>query len=343
MLAPEFVPVWGGVGTYIVGLIKHLPKDTEIHIVTPMRKGFGKEQSSILGYNFSRYFDENIKIHLIGQAVDTFYYNAKFQNYCFNYIPKLVKEEKIDLIHSHTAHMPDLMLMFRRLKVPVITTIHTTIRSQREGTKLSGIKIRNSERTEKATYFMYAPLRIAEELYFTKKRFYLTPSNWMLSWLKKNSRINGDIRVIPNAIDLSDYTSAKICLINENFLPNEHKGKRIILYVGRLLSMKGIDTLIEAIPLITNKIQKKDFIFVFAGPGDRTYYMHKLRQMGVGSYCLFTGPLSRESTIQLMKAAEVVVVPSFLENCPYVVLESMACGTPVIASNVGGRRFIVTF
>ena len=47
MLAPEFLPVWGGVGTYIVELTKHLPKNIDIHIVTPLRKGFGKEKISL--------------------------------------------------------------------------------------------------------------------------------------------------------------------------------------------------------------------------------------------------------------------------------------------------------
>ena len=341
MLAPEFLPVWGGVGTYIVGLVRHLPKDMEIHVVTPIREGVGKEKLSTLEYDFSRYFGKNIKIHLTSKVADTFFYNAKFQYDCFNYVPKLVKEEKIDLIHSHTAHMSDLLLMLRRLNIPTVTTIHTTIRSQRAGTKLSHHNIRDSERTEKATYFMYTPLRIAEELYFTQKRPYITPSNWMSRWLQKNSHINGNIRVIPNAIDINDYTSTKINAKESGFLSKEFKDKKIVLYVGRLLSMKGIDTFINAIPSIIKKAKSNDFLFVFAGPGRKSPYIQKLREMKVNSYCLFTGPLGRESTIQMMRAAEMVVVPSYLENCPYVILESMACGTPVVASNVGGIPEII--
>jgi len=63
--------------------------------------------------------------------------------------------------------------------------------------------------------------------------------------------------------------------------------------------------------------------------------------MKVESSCLFTGPLPKEAIIQLMTSAELVAVPSFHENIPYVVLESMACGTPVIASNVGGIPEII--
>ena len=331
MLAPEFLPVWGGVGTYIVGLVKHLPKNVEVHVVTPLREGFGPNKISTRDFDFSKYFGNNVHIHLVCKAGDTFFYNARFQQACFNYVPRLIKEENIDLIHSHTAHMPDLQLMFRRLGKPTVTTVHTTIRSQRLGTKFSQKSVNHFERSEKATYLMYPALRIAEELYFSKKRSYITPSNWMKKWLNHNVHTNGSVKVIPNAIDINDY---KISTNQE--LPLDEFNEKIILYVGRLLAMKGVDTLIEAIPKILSAVGKTGFLFIFAGPGDVSGYVNKVRQMGIERNCLFMGPLSRESTIQLMGAAELVIVPSFLENCPYVVLEAMACGTPVIASKVGG-------
>lgn len=105
--------------------------------------------------------------------------------------------------------------------------------------------------------------------------------------------------------------------------------------------MKGIDTLIDAIPKIISETRNDNLLFIFAGPGDNTSYIKKVQDLDIQRHCLFMGQLSRETTIQFMKAAELVVVPSFLENCPYVVLESMACGTPVIASNVGGIPEII--
>lgn len=339
MLAPEFLPVWGGVGTYIIGLVKHLPSDVEVHVVAPMREGFDKNSKSSVQYDYSSYFGDNVHVHLICKASDTFFYNASFQHACFNYVPKLVKEQNIDIIHSHTAHMPDLQLMFRRLGVPIITTVHTTIRSQRLGTKVSQKGVSHFDRSEKATYFMYPALRLAEELYFAQKRFYVSPSNWMKKWLECTAHTNGNVKVIPNSVDINDYKTPKN-RDQKELPPAEFKGK-IILYVGRLLAMKGVDTLIDSIPKILMEANNADFLFIFAGPGDVTQYVEKVKKMGVERHCLFLGPLSRESTIQLMGAAELVVVPSFLENCPYVVLESMACGTPVVASKVGGIPEII--
>jgi glycosyltransferase involved in cell wall biosynthesis len=340
MLAPEFLPVWGGVGTYIVELIRHLPKDIKVHVVTPMREGLGKEKISTSDYDFSRYFGSNIHIHFICKASDTFFYNAKFQYACLNYVPKLVKEERIDLIHSHTAHMPDLLLMFRKLSTRVITTVHTTIKSQRLGTTLSNRKLYEWEWSEKMTYLAYPALRLAEEVYFRRKRFYITPSYWMKNWLENNFHINR-IKVIPNSVDVNDYELMRNRATISNLISEELRNRQIVLYVGRLLAMKGVDIFIEAIPEILNRVEKNEPLFVFAGPGDRVRYIRKVKQMGIESYCLFTGPLSRKDVIHLISIAEAVVVPSFIENTPYVILESMACEVPVIATKVGGIPEII--
>ena len=337
MLAPEFVPVWGGVGTYINDLVRHLPKDMEIHVVTPNRGNLVKDKSSIL-----RYFGSNVYVHYVSKANDTFFYNAEFQYACFKYVPRLLKEEQIDLIHSHTAQMPDLLLRFRKVSKPVITTVHTTIKSQRLGTKFSQKSISSLEWSEKATYFMYPFLRLAEEVYFRQARSLIFPSNWMEKFLKDNYSINGGGRIIPNSVDMDDYSFAKNDAIDAKLIPEDLKDRRLVLYVGRLLAMKGVDTLISAIPEILRRLGEDKFLFVFAGPGDRIRYMSKIKELKIESSCLFTGPLPKENVIQLMRTAELVVVPSFIENAPYTVLESMACGVPVVASDVGGISEIIT-
>jgi glycosyltransferase involved in cell wall biosynthesis len=160
----------------------------------------------------------------------------------------------------------------------------------------------------------------------------------MKKWLEHTAHTNGNVKVIPNSIDIKDYKTQNT---QKESIPDEFN-RKIILYVGRLLAMKGIDTLIESVPKVLKNANKDDnVLFLFAGPGDVGPYMEKVTKLGIERHCLFLGPLSRESTIQLMGAAELVVVPSYLENCPYVVLESMACGTPVVASKVGGIPEII--
>ena len=341
MLAPEFLPVWGGVGTYIIELLRHLPENVEAHVVCPMRDTFGTEKTSELSNDFSRYFKSNVHIHFICKASDTFFYNGRFQYECFKQVPRILKEEKIDLIHSHTAHMPDLLLMFRKLHTPIITTVHTTIKSQRIGTKFSKRSFSDMELSEKATYVMYPALRLAEQFYYRHKRSYISPSNWMKRWVEENFHIKKNISVIPNSVDIRDWKYRNHDPLESGEFSEKLKNRRIILYVGRLLTMKGVDVLMEAIPSVLSRMGKEDPLFVFVGPGESIRYSSMAKSKRIESSCIFTGPTSREGVVQLMKKAELLVAPSFIENTPYTILESMACGVPVIASNVGGVSEII--
>jgi len=235
VITPEFLPVWGGAGTYVVELVRHLPKDIEVHVVTPMREGFGEKKVSTSDYDFSEYFGDNIHVHFVCKATDTFIYNASFQLACLRHVPKLVKKEGIDLIHiGH--HMAGLLLELKGLNIPTVTTIHNTIQDQRDGTKMSGMRFWDLEFSEKAIYLTYAFLRLAEIIYFLKPRYYVTISKWMKRQLENNFHIAGSIRVIPSSVDINDYKSTKHDTILESQIPQELRDRRMILYVGRLLA-----------------------------------------------------------------------------------------------------------
>jgi len=341
MLAPEFPPVWGGVGTYVVELVKHLPKNIEVHILTPMRESFNKKKVSLVGLDFSRCFGNNVHIHFISQANDTFFYNAAFQFACLKRVPKLLKEEQIDLIHSHTAHMPDLLLMLRKIDKPIVTTVHTTISSQRLGTRISQRKFSELEMSEKMTSILHPFLIAAEKMYFKRKRFYVSPSNWMKCSLENFFQITENVTVIPNSVNIEDYKPREYNDIIQKLSERDLENRKIVLYAGRLLAMKGVDTLVNAIPEILKEIKSENLLFVFAGPGDQTRYLKKIRLLGISDCCLFTGPLPKEQIIRLMNVSKLVILPSFLENLPYTILESMACGVPVVASDVGGVSEII--
>ena len=341
ILAPEFLPVWGGVGTHIVELVKHLPKNIEIHIVTAARYGFGDDCLSSLDYDYSKILPGNVKIHFIGNAKDTFFYNAAFQYNCLKYVPQIVKNCRIDILLSHTAHMPDLLLMFRNLKLPIVTTIHTTIKSQRLGTIRSGRNMSCLENSEKATWLLYPILRLMEEIYFRKRDFYITPSQWMKKWFQENHTLSGNITVIPNSIDTDEYNPITNFELNE-IVPRNLRNRRAILFAGRLIALKGVDTLIKAIPHIVKEVDKEELLFIFAGPGKTDKYLAEVKKIGLESCCLFTGPLHRESVKKLMHFAEIIVAPSLIENMPYTVIEAMACGKAVIASDVGGMSEIIS-
>ena len=336
MLAPEFLPIWGGVGSYITGLIRHLPKDIEIHVVAPFREAMGKHRISSGDYDYPKYFSDNIHIHFLSRATGSFFYNAKFQLAVAKYVPTLVKKEGIDIIHSHEAYMPDILLQFRDIKVPIVTTVHTTIKGQREGTKRSGMGLWELDASERATILLYPLLRLAEEVYFAKNRYYITVSNWMKEQLlRQYPRIrNRRIYVVYNALDTEFWSPSK-----------EETGKlekeNIVLYVGRLLALKGINVLIRAIPKVLK--ENRNVKFVFIGPGNREVYMNMLRETGVPrpNYA-FLGYRNREELLRYYRISNIFVIPSYSENMPMTLLEAMSCALPVISTRVGGIPEVVS-
>jgi glycosyltransferase involved in cell wall biosynthesis len=326
VIAPEFLPVWGGVGTYLVELVRHLPKDIEVHVVTPMRESFGGKKVSTYDYDFSEYFGDNVHVHFVCKATDTFIYNASFQLACLKYVPKLVKKEDIDLLHfGH--HMAGLLLELKGLDIPAVTTVHTTIQGQRNGTKMSGMKFSDLEFSEKVTYLTYPFLSLAEIIYFSRTRYYITVSEWMKrQLLKQYPKMNHfQISVIHNSVDTKSFSPGP----ERKSIEGE-----LILFTGRIIAGKGIKYLTEAIPMVLKEY--RDAFFVFIGAGNFVPYWRRLKDLGISERNFaFLGYLKEASDlVEYYRTSSVYVAPTLYENLPIRVLEAMACGVPVVASNV---------
>ncbi|HEX9012676.1 MAG TPA: glycosyltransferase, partial [Anaerolineaceae bacterium] len=129
--------------------------------------------------------------------------------------------------------------------------------------------------------------------------------------------------------------------------------ERMILYVGRIEPLKGVDTLIRAIAAMRRSgvlEQYPHYLTIIGGDPDvsaesMTAEMARLqslcRDLGIGDLVLFIGKQSQDTLPYYYSAAEVVVVPSHYESFGMVALEAMACGTPVVASQVGGLAFLI--
>lgn len=125
----------------------------------------------------------------------------------------------------------------------------------------------------------------------------------------------------------------------------------IILFVGRIEPLKGIDNLLRAIALVVEerpKLRKDLRVPIIGGDPDRIreddemVRLQELREeLGIGDVVTFLGAKDQDLLQYYYSAAEMVVMPSDYESFGMVALEAMACGTPVIASDVGGLAFLV--
>jgi glycosyltransferase involved in cell wall biosynthesis len=114
----------------------------------------------------------------------------------------------------------------------------------------------------------------------------------------------------------------------------------VATFIGRMTYQKGPDLLVEAIPDVLNSFPNAKFFFV--GDGDmKAYVERRARELNVSHAVRFTGYVSEDEKIKILKASDCVVVPSRNEPFGIVVLEAWAVAKPVIATHGTGAGEIV--
>ena len=125
---------------------------------------------------------------------------------------------------------------------------------------------------------------------------------------------------------------------------------RMILFVGRIEPLKGVDTLLEAMSCLQMKESRPVHLAIIGGdpaasPEMMNAEMARLKNLcevlGLDQSVVFLGVRDQDKLPYYYSAAEVVVMPSHYESFGMVALEAMACGAPVIASEVGGLAYLV--
>ena len=118
-------------------------------------------------------------------------------------------------------------------------------------------------------------------------------------------------------------------------LPAEQK---LVVFIGNLVEVKGIEFLIEAFRDLSG-----DIILRIVGEGGlRPMLEEQVKKLNLSRRIVFTGRCPHNDIPIWMNAADIFCLPSLNEGCPNVVLEALACGTPVVASRVGGIPDMIT-
>ena len=118
------------------------------------------------------------------------------------------------------------------------------------------------------------------------------------------------------------------------------KGKRILLYAGRVAKEKNISFLLSILPGILDK--HPDIILLVVGNGpDLDYFKEEAKARGIGEACVFTGYMDRRDLALVYRAAEIFVFPSLTDTQGLVTLEAMLSGTPVVAIGALGTLMVM--
>jgi teichuronic acid biosynthesis glycosyltransferase TuaC len=109
----------------------------------------------------------------------------------------------------------------------------------------------------------------------------------------------------------------------------------VVVYIGRVDVKKGLRELVEAAASIHSQHPSLQVYLVGEGP-DRPAIEGAIRDRGATSYIHVLAACPPDQVAVWMAAGDLVTLPSYMEGCPNAVLEALACGRPVVATNVGG-------
>lgn len=141
----------------------------------------------------------------------------------------------------------------------------------------------------------------------------------------------GRVHLLHNGVDLERFQPANRDAARGR-LPVA-AGRKVVLFVGSLLPVKAPGVLLEAFARAGARTEAS---LVFVGTGAlRGRLLARARRLDIAGRVLCVGGVPHEDVSLWLNAADVLCLPSLSEGCPNVVLEALACGTPVVASRVG--------
>jgi D-inositol-3-phosphate glycosyltransferase len=148
------------------------------------------------------------------------------------------------------------------------------------------------------------------------------------------------ITVIPCGVNLDLFRSVEK-VIARSYLGLDGEG--IILFVGRIVPLKGVDKLLMALPYLKNGLRLR--ILVVGGDeychGEMIRLKSLAKSLQIHDSVSFLGLVKHEELPYFYSAADLCVLPSYYESFGLVALESLACGTPVVGTNVGGLEDVI--
>ncbi len=298
------------------------------------------------GHKVILYMRDNAEIERNGiWQKATFPLETIFSWRTYREIQTLASSEKPDVAHIHNVFHRISPAVYRALKktgVPIVQTVHNF-----RFLCPNALFYTHGQICERCKY--------GNTLYAVRWRCYR--QSYILSALYALAiglhRRWGTFDLIDRFIALSEFTAQKLIesglaprdkiSVLGNFLPEPlpnpgsfEKRKPYIVYLGRLSTEKGVEILLEAIAGLPNLRAK------IAGDGPQAESLQAIARQQSLHQVEFLGRVTGEEKWHLLRQALALVAPSVCyENLPFTVLESLAVGTPVVTSNLGGMSSVV--
>jgi glycosyltransferase involved in cell wall biosynthesis len=234
----------------------------------------------------------------------------------------LLRRERFDVVHAHSSKAGVLArLAARRAGVPAVAYTPHAFAFQGAPRRPSGRLYRGLERWlgHRATDRLICVGRSERELAL---RHCIAPA--------------GALALVENGIDPAPFVAA--ARDGARPLDDLDLSRPLVGFVGRLAPQKGLDVLIEALRLLVEAGVEASCVLVGEGEA-RAALAARVARYGLDGYVRFAG--YRDDVPQVLAGLDVFVLPSRYEALPYSLMEAMAAGRAVVASDAGGNRDLV--
>lgn len=313
----NFHPVLGGIETYAYNLAKGLVEAGHaVKVYTARVPGWPARQ--------------------LWQGIDVHRFRAIARPLSYPFMPSILPalaHGECDILHAHinSPMTVDFTAFASRLAgTPLVITYHADAIYADIAAKSPAL---GGWLTHVYGLSRQHAAHIARRLIVTSPN-YLESSDFLQRYRHKTS-------VIPPCVDpffLSSPQDTATAKRRLGYAANDS----LILFVGRLVPYKGLQTLLRAFPHVMKRTQCAHLGIVGSGPEEPTL-KHLSQQLGVAKTVRFLGTLSRSSLRDAYSACDLFVLPSRSRSEAFgiVLLEAMARGKPVVATQVGGVPYVV--
>jgi D-inositol-3-phosphate glycosyltransferase len=254
----------------------------------------------------------------------------------FDFIPEFLGElyafqrsedTTYDLVHSHYWLSGRVgMTLSQKWDVPHVTTFHTLAKTK--------LRARVGERE---------PMRrvnVESLVMQNVDAIVVSTEEEKQDVVRLYDAVPRKVSVVPAGVDLDLFEPIEKPIAREALGIRE---KRVILYVGRIERLKGIEILLRSAALVEDIADTR--VLIVGGHPENDTEQDRLRaltaELGLQDVVTFTGAVEQAELPNYYNAADAFVLPSHSESFGLAALEAMACGTPVVASRVGGLKTFI--
>ena len=176
---------------------------------------------------------------------------------------------------------------------------------------------------------------VVEQLALLGASAFTSASRFLADEVRRKLKIRRGVRVVPNGIDLDQFDRSDMIDARATF--SLSRDRPIVFFSGRMEKRKGIHLCAE---IVTRILERYDVEFVFAGQDLFQYVsgtlLPSLKGKQLRGRCTYLGKLELHEVRSCLRQAEIFLLPSLWENCPYSCLEAMAAGRAIVCSDAGG-------